>query len=282
MSFRRLREKHKTLDILHSIIIELLRIPMVISGQFRKHRMMLTDNSRKLSKYKEFHNNQRCVIVVNGPSLNYQDLDKIKNEITIGCNKIYQIYTKTLWRPNYYCVLDDNYINLYQDEIFDNIDNKLITFTNDKIFNLISNKNKQNREIIYSRQIKYKQFKAWPHLLQYTYGTHQGSVLSLMMATAIYMGFKEIYVIGADNTATVEGNHFAGYKEDEDMQRIHEQRIKSNNLSKNHWKSQMSYEMDCFRDYADMNKIKIFNVTRGGRLESFVRKDFDKVFSSPD
>lgn len=280
LSIRNLRNRFKVIDVMHSVAISICRIPVIILGALRDKEILLNKNYKKLSSYKEKHNGESCVIVVNGPSLKTSDLDIIEDKITFGCNKIYQLFDRTQWRPTYYCVLDINYIKLYQDEIFKNIDKNLVTFTNNKIYDKISDENKKGRDIIYSKQIMYKKFKAWAHLLRYTYGTHQGSVLSMMMATAIYMGFKEIYVLGADNTATVAGNHFIGYKEDKNLQRIHEQRVKKNNWNKDHWKNQMSFEMDCFRTYADNKNIKIYNVTREGRLESFIRKDFDKVFNS--
>ena len=37
-------------------------------------------------------------------------------------------------------------------------------------------------------------------------------------------------------------------------------------------------DYDEARRYADKNGIKIYNATRGGKLESFVRVNFDEVF----
>ena len=36
--------------------------------------------------------------------------------------------------------------------------------------------------------------------------------------------------------------------------------------------------MSEFRKYADKKKIKIYNVTRGGKLEVFPRRDLDECF----
>ena len=98
------------------------------------------------------------------------------------------------------------------------------------------------------------------------------------MALAIYMGFQEIYVLGADNTATAAGNHFAGHAEDKGLEEIQKARLKENGWNENHWRDQMELEMEAFARYAKNHGISICNVTRGGRLEAFERKNFDEVF----
>ena len=40
----------------------------------------------------------------------------------------------------------------------------------------------------------------------------------------------------------------------------------------------MELEMEAFARYAKNHGISICNVTRGGRLEAFERKNFDEVF----
>ena len=92
------------------------------------------------------------------------------------------------------------------------------------------------------------------------------------LQAVIYMGFKKIYIIGADFNYIGDGasdhNHFiAGYSDKKratktyvfDYEQIH----KSYQAAKN---------------YADKHGIQIFNATRGGRLEIFERVDFDSLF----
>ena len=44
--------------------------------------------------YKKYEG-KRCFIIGNGPSLKLEDLNRLKNEITIASNKIYLIFNKT-------------------------------------------------------------------------------------------------------------------------------------------------------------------------------------------
>ena len=50
---------------------------------------------KNIRKFKNIHAGERCFIVATGPSLTYEDLDKIKNEITFGVNSICLSYDKT-------------------------------------------------------------------------------------------------------------------------------------------------------------------------------------------
>lgn len=257
----------------HALWIFCNQVPVRIVGAFREKGILLNDNYRELQKYKNIHTGKRCFLIANGPSLNVEDLEILKDEICFGCNKIYYLFEKTSWRPTYYCVLDIDYIHRYQDEIFSNIDVPI--FTNDAVFKNIKAENRNGKKIIYSKQIFYSDFKAWPHLMKYTYGTHQGTIMSYVMAVALYMGFSEIYILGMDNSSTTGGNHFAGYKEDASLTANLEKRIKENNWNADHWKNQTEYEMNKFIEYAEENNIKIYNATRGGMLEVFPRVNID-------
>lgn len=271
-----LRRHPRLFSLVHKVGIFSLRVPVIVSGKMRKYGWKRDENTKELEKYKNSHLGERCVLVANGPSLIPEDLDKIKHEWTFGCNKIYYMFPKTSWRPDFYCVLDERYIERSQDEIFSQI--TMPVFTNDVVYKKIREENKKGRKILYSKQIAYETFQAWPHLLEYTYATNQGTVLSFVMALAIYMGFQEIYVLGADNTATVAGNHFAGHVEDRGLEQIQRERMKKNGWGDNHWKNQMEQEMELFEKYAKDHGISIYNVTRGGQLEAFERKEFDEVF----
>lgn len=61
---------------------------------------------KNIRKFKNIHAGERCFIVATGPSLTYEDLDKIKNEITFGVNSICLSYDKTDFRPTYFGVVD--------------------------------------------------------------------------------------------------------------------------------------------------------------------------------
>jgi hypothetical protein len=117
---------------------------------------------------------------------------------------------------------------------------------------------------------------------------HNGwSVMFHMIQIAVYLGFVELYLLGVDNTqySTVhcdkfvcEGQHF--YKEDANELEKRREILKD-------WKAyddeslyirRLEREYGFAREYAEARGIKIYNATRGGKLEVFERVDFDSLF----
>lgn len=72
----------------------------------REHGMPATADDHRIAVLKNIHRGHRCFVIGNGPSLEIEDLDKLTDEITFGCNKIYLAFNQTVWRPTYYSVLD--------------------------------------------------------------------------------------------------------------------------------------------------------------------------------
>ena len=84
------------------------------------------------------------------------------------------------------------------------------------------------------------------------------------------MGFKEIYLLGVDFSFSSNYkdacNHFIKNYYTKDSKAIFF-------ADKESLQAYMSA-----REYADKNGIKIYNATRGGKLEVFDRVDFDSLF----
>ena len=105
------------------------------------------------------------------------------------------------------------------------------------------------------------------------------TVIYSMIQMAIYMGFKEIYLIGMDF-------HFEVPKNISDDKVIIDEG-KQNHFHKNYRNENEKWFMPNLQrqeeafslalKYANENQIKIFNATRGGKLEVFPRIDFDKI-----
>ena len=76
---------------------------------------------QELLKFKDIHKGKRCFIVATGPSLRVQDLDKLheNGEICISMNRIFNIFDKTQWRPDYYMIGDMEMIEDLSEQIAD-------------------------------------------------------------------------------------------------------------------------------------------------------------------
>lgn len=91
------------------------------------------------------------------------------------------------------------------------------------------------------------------------------------MQLAVYMGFSEIYLLGVDfnysNNIYDPKNHFEGCDTAKNKIRLNQVYPEITLLA---------YE-SC-RDFCRKHNVRIFNATRGGKLEVFERKSFDDLF----
>lgn len=69
-----------------------------------------SENRRWLDRLKDSHKGERCFVIGNGPSLQADDLEKLKNEFTFAANRIYDMFKLTDWRPNMYLAVDGDFV----------------------------------------------------------------------------------------------------------------------------------------------------------------------------
>lgn len=233
-------------------------------------------DAKIIKSLKNKYNGERCFIVGNGPSLNVEDLEKLKNEKTFAANRIYHIFDKTEWRPTFYCSEDLKIIKNSINEI-NKLDIKFkflplilnidynIDINGATYFNLKYNKNKNTLPKFSQDILKY---------------VGCGSTVTYTaIQIAAYMGFKEIYLIGIDHTFSVSKNNNGDIIIDNSVKDYFCEEYNSDKDKldiPNTENSTLAYISA--KKYADKHNIKIFNATRGGKLEVFERVDFDNIF----
>ena len=82
------------------------RLRRLVAWPLKSRGWFLSADDRKVIGLKDIHKGGRGFIIGTGPSLQIEDLDLLKNEVTFACNKIYLAFNQTEWRPTYYSVLD--------------------------------------------------------------------------------------------------------------------------------------------------------------------------------
>lgn len=65
------------------------------------------DTVRRLGALRDRHRGQRCFVIGNGPSLRQTDMSRLKNEFTIGMNRIYLMFPELGWKTSYLCSVND-------------------------------------------------------------------------------------------------------------------------------------------------------------------------------
>lgn len=212
-----------------------------------------------LKKFRNIHLGQKCFLIGNGPSLKINDLEvlKEKNIYTIGCNRIFEIYSDTEWRPNCYVAADGSVPNERMSEIKQQdipvFMKHFVGFDKEELY--------LYRYQEYDYEDVYPRFS--DDITKCIY--RSATVMFDMIQIAVYMGFKEIYLLGVDCNYIRGGTNNYFFKSAEPDTLIH----RPDNMV-------LAYKSA--RRYADSHGIKIYNATRGGKLEVFERVDFDLLF----
>lgn len=219
----------------------------------------------EVKKYKDFHRGKRCFIIGNGPSLRISDLECLyrNHEISFAANQIYKIFDRIKWRPDYYCCVDNLVINqcINDIEAIECKDKFLLDYFNYS-YNL---EKKQSIQYIHIKGMEYETEspKFSDDISKEIYMGY--TVTYAMLQIACYMGFKEIYLIGVDHSDPEK--HFIENYYEKDM-KIYPFIYGNRAL--------LAYKTA--RKYCNEEGIKIFNATRGGKLEIFDRVNFDSIF----
>lgn len=233
------------------------------------------DNAERLNELRNKYQGKRCFIICNGPSLKAEDLERIhaNGDFSFASNKIDKIFPQTKWRPTFYTVMDESYQYSLL-ETMNRIDAEVKFFRRNSY---CTTRNVRGRCVWLNADgdralLDRPRFAEDCTDVVYTIAT----VTYVMFELAVHMGFRELYIIGCDNSYGLEmrrdgtivnhgtTSYFAGSDE------------KSNKAVGATWEMNLSYEYA--RKYADAHGIRIFNATRGGHLEAFERVDFDSLF----
>jgi len=214
---------------------------------------------------KKFHNcylnKRRCFIVATGPSLTIDDLNTLleKQEFCFSVNSMCKIETK--WKPDVYVVSDGKFFLENQEVIRDY--HCPVKFLPDDNIDFWKQR-KQGEYQMHRDSIDAYDVMEFSEDITQIVNT-QGTVTVGCIQIAVYMGFKEIYLLGTDCNYTLgsTNNHFGGD-------------VKPDMID--HSISAMLKGYQMCRDYGDTHGIKIYNATRGGMLEVFERVDFDSLF----
>jgi len=224
-------------------------------------------NRKKLSSFKDKHKGEKCFIIGNGQSLKYEDLEQLKYEITMVCNSIIKIFDKLSFTPTYYFSQDATVVK----------DNLTYMRNTEGVIKFIYSYFNQWRYYVKGaiNYISKKEMIGFSDDI--TRGVYGGwTVTQSMIQFAVYMGFSEIYLLGVDfNYANNNTEINADCYFDKTMF----------NSKLNYALPKTEISLAAFaqsREYCEQNGIKIYNATRGGKLEVFERINFDDLFPSYD
>lgn len=221
----------------------------------------------KVLDYKDIHKGERCFIIATGPSLTMEDIESLKDEYTISMNSICRLYDQTDWRPTYYAIQDHH--------VFEQMQNLLRIHKEVPVFISDNVKQKYKREpewiefptdtMYHSYDMKIGKYHAKFSDDAYDIVYDGYSIAYSCVELAVYMGFKEIYLLGTDCTYTGEKEHFIDSGVEDRTRPFATPKLI------------VGYQKA--KEYADSHNIKIYNATRGGVLEVFERVKLEDVLA---
>lgn len=218
-------------------------------------------NAQSYSKLKELKNKnhgERCFIIGTGPSLTLKDIELVSKECCFSVNSIVLLFNQTIWRPDYYVICDnDAYVKLRKEIRNSNLKNIFLAHSNSSTFDIkgkISDiyfpLNLLNHGMVIPKTINCFSDNAY----NVVYDGH--SVVYATLQLAVYMGFKEICLLGVDcNYEEKKQNHIIEYTS----------AVVPNAADL------MRGSFKCAKKFADANGIKIYDATRNGKLSVFTR-----------
>lgn len=221
--------------------------------------------------YKDKYKGKRCFIACTGPSLTIADLESLEGEYVFGMNSIALIHDLTTWKPDFYSIQDIH--------VFNKLKNVILTTDNGIVFAPYVYKTQYNTP---STWVYWHMCGAY-HIYEMIYPkkyfakysddcyarVYDGySVTYSILQLATYMGFEEIYLIGADCSYLGKQHHF----------------IESGHFDPGYMDvgDRLIASYSAAKEYAANNNIKIYNATRGGCLELFPRVKLEDVLATSE
>ena len=211
---------------------------------------------------------KRCFIIGTGPSLTDDDVLKLKNEYTFSVNAMCMKFEELNWTSTFYGFQDEKVFYKFKEQI-ENAHLQYV-FTDYHYRKVISN----NEWYYYDRNPYYNSYDAYIRNVYHAkfsddpvLGIYDGfSVTCSMIQIAVYLGFKEIYLLGCDCNYDEPGKQ---YYVDHGLVGLHYKEAGN----------RMTAGYIAAKEYINKHPdIQIYNATRGGKLEVFPRVDLDSLF----
>ena len=247
-------------------------IPHLIAWNELNHTSM--NNQLRLGKYQNKHAGERCIIIANGPSLAKMDLSPLKKEITFGMNRIYLLFDKLDFFPNYYACVNEFVIDEFSHDIRLLPMPKFLNWNKRLLFDIT------DENIHFVRQsISIKDFFGKDPRRPLASG---GTVTYSALQIAYYMGFTEVILIGLDHSYKEKGtpNKLEVRSTEQDESHFH-----PNYFPKGvKWqlpdllRSEVAYKLA--RDTYEADHRKIIDATIDGKCQIFQKEDFNSIFPS--
>jgi hypothetical protein len=153
------------------------------------------DTRQRLAALKNSRRGERCFILGNGPSLKNTDLSKLRNENTIGLNRIYLAFPDMGFSTTYYLSVNDLVVEQCAADI-----------QNLKMPKFVSWRARKWLHPVDDLYFLYTTFTGPKFATDATGRLWEGATVTYVaLQTAFYLGFQTVILIGVDHNFVTQG-----------------------------------------------------------------------------
>lgn len=284
-------EIRKTVD---GIIDEIVNLKISFKARINKANRHLLSTNKDLKGVLE---GKRCFVVGNGPSLKSQDLSLLKDEFVFTVNQIARHQQFDAMKTNVHFWADPGFFK--EDELgghnsFLEQMKNVKRNGNDPIcfFPVIASQFIKKHQLDKEINVRYfwpeKYFTKSCKEIDFTTvipGFH--TVVDYAIILAIYMGAKEIYLLGCDCTGIMAyiqsknnekiDSYAFDFKNEKDAEQTKKMytAVQSENMFNNFYMVLRQYRQ--LKEYCEKIGVKLVNCTEGGILDSIPREKYEDV-----
>ncbi|QVL50104.1 MAG: DUF115 domain-containing protein [Thiocapsa sp.] len=153
------------------------------------------NNNIKIRRLKGIHKGETAILIGNGPSVKFEDLNRLSNYVTFACNRFHLCYDDTTFRPTYTISADPQMIRDFGAEI------------EEKSWGKVFLCSPAYRKPTKDTSIHLKLNGNAPWFNSPTKGINpSGATLIVAMQIAYYMGINKFILYGVDHKFSFQQN----------------------------------------------------------------------------
>lgn len=241
-------------------------------------------------RFKGIHKNERLFVLCSGPSIQKMDLTVLKNEITMAVHSFYLHKDISVIQPEYYCNARWEYNEKVTEKVAETYlkDLKKSVGKSQYFFSVREKEIIDRIQVFDPEEIHYYCYGKASSLYEEVdlcrgiMPVHSVPVICLQLA--IYMGFKEVYLLGTEHDFLTTKKYAYFYDRKQAVTGDTDITIDADSNLVMRFSDALADAYALWENYkvvkriAEKNDIRIYNATVGGALDLFPRVDFNSLF----
>lgn len=227
------------------------------------------DTVERLAALKDKHRGERCFLIGNGPSLKQTDLSRLKNEFTIGTNRIYLAFPDMGFSTSYYLSVNDLVVEQCAEEIQSLTMPRFISWRSRKVL--------KPQDNLYFIHTTYTGEKFATDIRERVW--EGGTVTYTALQTAFFLGFKQVILIGVDHNYVGQGKP---------NETVVSQGDDPNHFHPGYFGKGFRWQLPDLVQWEEAYRLarrtyeaagrEVIDATIGGKLRVFKRVEYDSLF----